>query len=180
MNPFYRCQSKWFGQRLTKWNRGGRLLKSERKSIRKRAQQHNRGHEKDRGTGKEGRGGWKSHAGHLNSKAEQEQFNASASGGTFLNCLVKSVVREALTPSSITLQSGSSTPSPLKTQWFYLPSGHLLAAFTRVHKELKQEVPVGWSTPALPFGHYRRFSLPWQLDSTPITLKLDWLLQSSC
>lgn len=42
-----------------------------------------RGHEKDRSTGK---GGWK-HAGHLNSKAEQEQFNASANVGTFLNCL---------------------------------------------------------------------------------------------
>lgn len=31
-----------------------------------------------------GRGGRKPHAGHLNSKAEQEQFNASACGGRFL------------------------------------------------------------------------------------------------
>lgn len=33
-------------------------------------------------------GGLEMHAGHLNSKAEQEQFNASASAGTLLNCLV--------------------------------------------------------------------------------------------
>lgn len=91
-----------------------------------------------------GEGGWKPHAGHLNSKAEQEQFNASASVDTFLNCLVKSVIRKTLTPSTITLQSGSSTPSPLKTELFSLPSGHLLAVFTRVHEELKQEV--AWST----------------------------------
>lgn len=126
-----------------------------------------------------GEGGWKPHAGHLNSKAEQEQFNASASMGTFLNCLVKSVVRKALSPSSITLQSGSSTPSPLKTGLFYLPSGHLLAAFTRVHKELKQEVAVGWSTPALPSGHYRRFSLPWQHPhNTEATLTVAFVLNS--
>lgn len=40
-----------------------------------------------RGTQAQARG-WKPHAGHLNSKAEQEQFNASAGEGTFLNCLV--------------------------------------------------------------------------------------------
>lgn len=76
----------FFGLWLVEWKRGGRLLKSERKSVRKRAQQHNGGHEKDGGTCKE-EGGGKPHAGHLNSKAEQEQFNASASVGTFLNCL---------------------------------------------------------------------------------------------
>lgn len=131
----------FFGLWLVEWKRGGRLLKSERNSVRKRAQQHNRGHEKDGGTGKEGGGGgWKPHAGHLNSKAEQEQFNASASVGTFLNCLVKSVIRKTLSPSPSTLQSGSSTPSPVKTEVVSLPSGHLLAVFTRVHAELKQEV----------------------------------------
>lgn len=46
----------FFGLWLVEWKRGGRLLKSERKSVKKRAQQHNGGHEKDGGTGKGGGG----------------------------------------------------------------------------------------------------------------------------
>lgn len=36
-------KKKFYCQWLTKWKRGGRLQKSERKSIRNRAQQHNEG-----------------------------------------------------------------------------------------------------------------------------------------
>lgn len=70
-----------------------------------------------RRTEAQARGGcWKPHAGHLNSKAEQEQFNASASVGTFLNCLVYDVIRKHGLPVLMEdLQSVSSTPSPLKT-----------------------------------------------------------------
>lgn len=42
-----------------------------------------------RGEGGGARGGrGKTHAGHLNSKAERKQFNAGAAEGTFLNCFV--------------------------------------------------------------------------------------------
>lgn len=66
-----------------------------------------------RGTGGgRGGGGWKPHAGHLNSKAEQEQFNAGAGAGTFLNCLVKGFNSKVQTPHTATLQSVLSTISP--------------------------------------------------------------------
>lgn len=104
-------------QWLIQWKREGRLQKSERKSIRNRAQQHNEGPWEGQ---RHRQGGPETACRSFKLQGWTGAIQCQRQRGHFLELsCIKGVVREALTLHTTTLQSVSTTPS-LRTHSVYL------------------------------------------------------------